>query len=37
MAINVHDCPQDAVRRAVPYGVYDLATNRGFVALGYIG
>jgi Rhodopirellula transposase DDE domain len=32
--VNVHEYPQDAIGRAVPYGVYDVTTNRGFVYLG---
>jgi hypothetical protein len=37
IAVNVHDYPHDAVGRAVPYGVYDVTTNRGFVYLGTSG
>jgi Rhodopirellula transposase DDE domain len=37
IAVNVHDYPQDAIGRAVPYGVYDLTTNRGFVCVGTSG
>jgi Rhodopirellula transposase DDE domain len=33
-AVNVHDFRSDALGRAVPYGVYDLARNRGYVAVG---
>jgi Rhodopirellula transposase DDE domain len=36
-AVNVHDFPGDAVGRAVPYGVYDLTHNRGFVSVGTSG
>jgi hypothetical protein len=36
-AVNVHDFPGDALGRAVPYGVYDLTNNRGFVYLGSSG
>jgi hypothetical protein len=36
-AVNVHDYPHDALGRAVPYGVYDVTTNRGFVGLGTSG
>jgi hypothetical protein len=32
--VNVHDFPQDAVGRAVPYGLYDLQNNRGTVYVG---
>lgn len=33
-AVNLHDFPQDALGRAVPYGVYDVAANRGSVYVG---
>jgi hypothetical protein len=36
-AVNVHDYPQFALGRAVPYGVYDVTRNRGFVCLGTSG
>lgn len=36
-AVNVHDFPQDALGRAVPYGIYDLRHNRGTVAVGTSG
>jgi hypothetical protein len=32
--VNVHDFPSQAVGKAVPYGVYDVGTNRGFVNVG---
>lgn len=32
--VNVHDFRQDAVGRAVPYGIYDLRFNRGSVYVG---
>lgn len=32
--VNVHDFPQDAVGRAVPYGIYELSSNRGIVYVG---
>jgi len=32
--VNAHDFPSDAECRAAPYGVYDLANNRGFVTVG---
>jgi hypothetical protein len=32
--VNVHDFPQDAVGRAVPYGIYELISNRGSVYVG---
>lgn len=33
-AVNAHDFPQDALGRAVPYGIYDLTHNRGTVFVG---
>jgi hypothetical protein len=35
--VNVHDFPSDALGRAVPYGVYDLTHDRGFVCVGSSG
>ena len=32
--VNIHDFPQDAVGRAVPYGVYDVARNQGYMYVG---
>lgn len=32
--VNVHDFPQDAVGRAVPYGIYDVVHNEGYVYVG---
>jgi hypothetical protein len=32
--VDVHDFPQDAIGRAVPYGIYDLQHNRGTVYVG---
>lgn len=32
--VNVHDFPSQAVGRAIPYGVYDLAQNQGWVSVG---
>jgi hypothetical protein len=32
--VNVHDFRQDALGRGVPYGIYDLRTNRGSVYVG---
>jgi hypothetical protein len=32
--VDVHDFPQDAVGRAVPYGLYDIQQNRGMVYVG---
>jgi hypothetical protein len=32
--VNVHDFPQAALGRAVPYGIYDLRHNRGSVYVG---
>jgi hypothetical protein len=35
--VNIHDFPSDADGRAVPYGVYDVTTNRGLIYLGRSG
>jgi hypothetical protein len=32
--VDVHDFPSDAVGKAIPYGIYDLAANQGFVNVG---
>jgi hypothetical protein len=32
--VNVYDFPQDAVGKAIPYGIYDLQHNLGYVAVG---
>jgi hypothetical protein len=32
--VNVHDFPTDALGRAVPYGIYDLTRNAGWVMIG---
>lgn len=32
--VNVHDFRQDALGRAVPYGIYDLNHNRGYLYVG---
>jgi len=36
-AVNVHDFRQQAVGRAVPYGIYDVTHNRGTVYVGSSG
>ncbi len=36
-AVNVHDFPQDALGRAVPYGIYDLTHNCGTMYVGQSG
>lgn len=33
-AVNEHDFDQDALGKAVPYGIYDLAHNLGYVYVG---
>ena len=33
-AVLVHDWPQDSIGQTIPYGVYELMTNRGFVCVG---
>jgi Rhodopirellula transposase DDE domain len=32
--VDVHDFPQQAIGKAIPYGVYDLGANDGFVSVG---
>jgi len=32
--VNSHDFPQDSVGRAVPYGIYDITGNAGWVSVG---
>lgn len=32
--VNAHDFPQDAVGRAIPYGIYDVTHNLGYVVVG---
>src|SRR5712691_3854798 len=32
--VNVHDFPSDAVGKAIPYGIYDLGSNAGWVSVG---
>jgi transposase len=32
--VNVHDFPSDAKGKAIPYGVYDMMTNTGWVSVG---
>jgi Rhodopirellula transposase DDE domain len=32
--VNVHDFPSDAVGKAIPYGIYDLGANAGWVSVG---
>ncbi|MBK4738637.1 ISAzo13-like element transposase-related protein [Noviherbaspirillum pedocola] len=32
--VLVHDWPQDAIGQAVPYGVYEVGANRGFLFVG---
>ena len=36
-AVNDHDFPGDAIAKAVPYGIYDLVLNQGFVYVGTSG
>lgn len=36
-AVNDHDFPGDAIAKAVPYGIYDLVHNQGFVYVGTSG
>ena len=32
--VNVHDFPSDAAGKAIPYGIYDLGANTGWVSVG---
>lgn len=32
--VNVHDFPDPGVKKAIPYGVYDLTRNEGWVSVG---
>jgi hypothetical protein len=32
--VNSHDFPQDSAGRAVPYGIYDISGNAGWVSVG---
>jgi len=32
--VDVHDFPSDAIGKAIPYGIYDVAANAGFVSVG---
>ncbi|EQD78116.1 rhodopirellula transposase family protein, partial [mine drainage metagenome] len=32
--VDVHDFPDPTVGKAIPYGVYDIAANEGFVVVG---
>lgn len=32
--VDVHDFPDPAIGKAIPYGVYDIAANAGFVSVG---
>jgi hypothetical protein len=32
--VDVHDFPHQAIGKAIPYGVYDIAANDGFVSVG---
>jgi hypothetical protein len=33
-AVEVHDCPSQTLGKVMPYGVYDEATNTGWVSVG---
>jgi hypothetical protein len=32
--VLVHDWPQDAIGQAIPYGLYEVSANQGFVCVG---
>ena len=34
LEVNVHDFPDPKLGKAIPYGVYDLASNEGWVSVG---
>jgi transposase len=34
VTVNTHDFPSDSVGKAVPYGIYDIAANTGWVNVG---
>src|SRR5205814_3131209 len=34
VAVNVHDFPDDAVGKAIPYGIYDVAQTSGYLFTG---
>jgi transposase len=34
ITVSTHDFPSDAIGKAIPYGVYDIASNEGFVNVG---
>jgi hypothetical protein len=34
-AVNSHDFPSNAEGQAIPYGIYDIRHNRGYVAVGH--
>lgn len=34
LEVNVHDFPDKKLGKAIPYGVYDLASNEGWVSVG---
>jgi hypothetical protein len=34
VAVNVHDFPDKALGKAIPYGIYDIGANNGFVNVG---
>ena len=34
MRVNVHDFPDKELGKAIPYGIYDVAANTGWVSVG---
>jgi hypothetical protein len=32
--VNVHDFPDPKLGKAIPYGIYDLASNQGWLSVG---
>jgi len=33
-AVLVHDWPQDSIGQAIPYGIYEVTGNTGYVGIG---
>jgi hypothetical protein len=37
LLVNTHDFPDPKIGKAVPYGIYDIAANNGYVSVGMSG
>jgi hypothetical protein len=35
--VRAHDFPEKGAQKAVPYGIYDLAADAGWVSVGWVG